>query len=183
VKIVPKSVFCAFVSHISHFGEVGFEVLTAASTKMPVFWVIALCSLVEIYRLFRGTCCVIALMMESASISETSVNFYQTTRRYNPDDSHLCTFLCLFRLLALQMCWRSCRECKGLIQLHANYKRTPHLHLSEQVSLSPDLCDQPTNQPEARLFRQYFLQKRVHKIVTNGFLSFYRLCWLGQKYF
>jgi hypothetical protein len=31
----------------------------------------------------------IALMMEAASISETLVNFYQTTRRYNPEDSHL----------------------------------------------------------------------------------------------
>jgi hypothetical protein len=34
-------------------------------------------------------CCAIALMMESASTSETSVNFYQTTRRNNPEDSHL----------------------------------------------------------------------------------------------
>jgi hypothetical protein len=33
----------------------------------------------------------IALMMEAASTSETSVNFYQTTRRYNPEDSHLHT--------------------------------------------------------------------------------------------
>jgi hypothetical protein len=30
----------------------------------------------------------IALMMEAARTSETSVNFYQTTRRYNPEDSH-----------------------------------------------------------------------------------------------
>jgi hypothetical protein len=30
----------------------------------------------------------IALLMEAASISETSVNFYQTTRRNNPEDSH-----------------------------------------------------------------------------------------------
>jgi hypothetical protein len=29
------------------------------------------------------------LMMETASISETSLNFYQTTRRNNPEDSHL----------------------------------------------------------------------------------------------
>jgi hypothetical protein len=28
-------------------------------------------------------------MMEAAGISETLVNFYQTTRRYNPEDSHL----------------------------------------------------------------------------------------------
>jgi hypothetical protein len=32
-----------------------------------------------------------ALMMEVASTSETLVNFYQTTRRYNPEDSHLRT--------------------------------------------------------------------------------------------
>jgi hypothetical protein len=34
---------------------------------------------------------VIALMMEAARTSETLVNFYQTTRRYNPEDSHLHT--------------------------------------------------------------------------------------------
>jgi hypothetical protein len=31
----------------------------------------------------------IALTMEAARTSETSVNVYQTTRRYNPEDSHL----------------------------------------------------------------------------------------------
>jgi hypothetical protein len=30
----------------------------------------------------------IALMMEAASTSETSVSFYQTTRRNNPEDRH-----------------------------------------------------------------------------------------------
>jgi hypothetical protein len=30
-------------------------------------------------------------MMEAASTSETSVNFYQTTRRNTPEDSHLHT--------------------------------------------------------------------------------------------
>jgi hypothetical protein len=48
--------------------------------KMAVFWVIAPCNLVEV---------LIALMMEAVSISETSANFYQTTRRNNPEDSHL----------------------------------------------------------------------------------------------
>jgi hypothetical protein len=28
-------------------------------------------------------------MMEAARSSETLVNFYQTTRRYNPEDGHL----------------------------------------------------------------------------------------------
>jgi hypothetical protein len=34
---------------------------------------------------------VAALVMEAAMTSETLVNFYQTTRRYNPVDSYLHT--------------------------------------------------------------------------------------------
>jgi hypothetical protein len=56
--------------------------------KMAVFWVVAPCSLVEVYRRFEGTCSIIALMIQAASTSETSVNFYQTTRLYKPEDSH-----------------------------------------------------------------------------------------------
>jgi hypothetical protein len=37
------------------FSEVGFEVLTAVSMKMDVFWVVAPCSLVEVYRRFEST--------------------------------------------------------------------------------------------------------------------------------
>jgi hypothetical protein len=36
--------------------EIGFEVFTAVSTKMAVFWVVAPCSLVEVYQRFRGPC-------------------------------------------------------------------------------------------------------------------------------
>jgi hypothetical protein len=32
---------------------------------------------------------IIALIMEAGRTSEMLVNFYQTTRRYNPEDSHL----------------------------------------------------------------------------------------------
>jgi hypothetical protein len=61
---------------------------------MAVFWVAAPCSLVEVYQRFRGHCCLHhALMMHVARTSETLVNFYQTTRRYNPEDSHLQTIL------------------------------------------------------------------------------------------
>jgi hypothetical protein len=72
--------------------SVGFEVLTAVGTKMAVFWVVAPCSLVEVYQRFRGPFCLhyqIALMMEAARTSETLLNFYQTTQRYSPEDSHL----------------------------------------------------------------------------------------------
>jgi hypothetical protein len=60
---------------------------------MTVFWDVTPCSLVQVYRRFRGICCLhhqgvllIALMMEAAGTSETSVNFYQTTRRNIPED-------------------------------------------------------------------------------------------------
>jgi hypothetical protein len=79
---------------ISISNLIGFEVLKAASMKMAVFWVVTPCRLVEVYQRLRGTYCLhhqdlIALMMEATSTSETLVNFYQTTRRYNPEDSHL----------------------------------------------------------------------------------------------
>jgi hypothetical protein len=75
---------------------VRFQVLTAVSMKVAVFWPVVQCSLVEVYRRFRGPCCPHhqgddggrSLMMEAASTFETSVNFYQTTRRNNPEDSH-----------------------------------------------------------------------------------------------
>jgi hypothetical protein len=35
-------------------------------------------------------------MMEAASTSEKSVNFYHTTRRNNPEDSHLKLFISLY---------------------------------------------------------------------------------------
>jgi hypothetical protein len=72
--------------------------------NIAVFWVVALCSLVDVYRHIRGARClhhpgsddgaddnasIIALMMEAASTSETSVNFCHTTRCNNPEDSHL----------------------------------------------------------------------------------------------
>jgi hypothetical protein len=37
---------------------------------------------------------IINLMMEAASTSETLLNTYQTTQRYNPEDSHLHTRRC-----------------------------------------------------------------------------------------
>jgi hypothetical protein len=39
----------------------------------------------------------IALMMEAASTSETSVNFYQTTWRNNPEDSGLHILFFIYR--------------------------------------------------------------------------------------
>jgi hypothetical protein len=60
--------------------QVRFQVLMAATVQMIVFWIVAPCSLVEVYQ---------GLMMEAASTSETSVNLYQTIRLYTLEDSHV----------------------------------------------------------------------------------------------
>jgi hypothetical protein len=62
---------------------VGFEVLTAVRTKMAVFWVVAACCLVVVLQSLSGPCCL------HRQGDETLVNVYHTTRRYNPEDSHL----------------------------------------------------------------------------------------------
>jgi hypothetical protein len=60
--------------------------------KMAVFSVDVPCNLVEVYQRFRGVAAsIIRAMMEAASTSKTSVNFYQITRCNNPKDSHLHT--------------------------------------------------------------------------------------------
>jgi hypothetical protein len=59
--------------------------------KMAVFWVVAPCSLVKVTNVsdVLAASIIRAMTMEAARTSKTSVNFYQTTRRYNPKDSHL----------------------------------------------------------------------------------------------
>jgi hypothetical protein len=67
---------------------------TTLPLKMTVFWDVAPCNLVEVYRRFRGACClhqqgvgfIIVLIMEAASTSETSVNFYNAARRNISED-------------------------------------------------------------------------------------------------
>jgi hypothetical protein len=53
--------------------------------KMNVFWVVAVA---VVAASIIGA---IALMMEAARTSETFIKFYQTIRRYSPEDSHLRT--------------------------------------------------------------------------------------------
>jgi hypothetical protein len=44
-------------THLRTKIKVGFEVVTAVSMKMAVFWVVAPCSPVEVYQRFRDRCC------------------------------------------------------------------------------------------------------------------------------
>jgi hypothetical protein len=61
--------------------------------KSTVFWDVAPCSLVEVTEISEVLTASInreiAVMMEAVSTSETSVNFYQSTRPNTPEDSHL----------------------------------------------------------------------------------------------
>jgi hypothetical protein len=52
--------------------------------KMAVFWVLAPCNLKEVYRRFRGVCCLHHQGDES----------HETTRHDNPEVSHLHTHHC-----------------------------------------------------------------------------------------
>jgi hypothetical protein len=56
---------------------------------MAVFWVVAACSLIEVTQVLEVLAASIIKAMEAARTSEMLVNFYQTTRCYNPEDSHL----------------------------------------------------------------------------------------------
>jgi hypothetical protein len=63
---------------------VKFQVLTTASTQMYSGMLHRV-----VWQKFTDVSEVLpALMIEAASTSETSVNFYQTTRRNIPEDSH-----------------------------------------------------------------------------------------------
>jgi hypothetical protein len=79
-KTTDKIIVSYILRYLTLRGENKFRV------TMAVFWVVTPCSLVEVYRRFRDA--MIVLMMEAASNTETSVNFYQTTWRNNPEDSH-----------------------------------------------------------------------------------------------
>jgi hypothetical protein len=79
-----------------------FDIFTVVKMWIVVIWVVTPCDLVGGYERFGGTYCfhlqggsggytfrAIALMMEAGRTSETSADFYQTTRHNNPEDSHL----------------------------------------------------------------------------------------------
>jgi hypothetical protein len=54
---------------------------------------------------------IIALRMEAASTSETSVNFYQTKRRYKPENSHL--HIGFIIILYRKKSFKNTRTCQG----------------------------------------------------------------------
>jgi hypothetical protein len=57
--------------------------------NMTAVWDMAPRSLLEVDRRFRGVYCQVAPIVEALSASETSVYFYETTRRHIPESSRL----------------------------------------------------------------------------------------------
>jgi hypothetical protein len=78
---------------------------------------------------------VIALILEAVSTPETSVNFYQTTRRYNPEDSHLYTHR--RENLKSRKTHEECEQaCPGLLISGVSFQCFAlHCHLTESVSI------------------------------------------------
>jgi hypothetical protein len=62
--------FCLQISALNKSECVRYQVLTATSKKLALFWDVSM-----------------ALVVETVSSSETSVNIYQPTRRNIPEDS------------------------------------------------------------------------------------------------
>jgi hypothetical protein len=73
---------------------VGFEVLTAVSTKMAVFWVVAPSSLVEGYQRFRGPCCLHHQGDDRATTQKTAIFIVCTVAL---SEKHTCKDVYLFK--------------------------------------------------------------------------------------
>jgi hypothetical protein len=117
----------------SNYSEywVRFEVLTAASMKMSVFWVLAPCSQVVVYRHFSGTCCLHTQGDEGGSnTSETSVNVYQTTRRNNPEHSYLHSEHCMSEVASPSVVQSNVMS-KDLLAGHLSLGYHVHYHQSK----------------------------------------------------
>jgi hypothetical protein len=71
-----------YLTFVNHFLEVIFQVITAESKKMTVFWVVTHCSLVEVYRRFRGACC---LHHQDKLLFIVHCTFYCITEFQNSD--------------------------------------------------------------------------------------------------
>jgi hypothetical protein len=115
----------------------------AASMKMAVFCVVAPCSLVEINGCFRGAYC----LHHQGDASEMSENFYQTTRRNNPEDSHLQLLTCLWNLLKaaeniviVDVVVLGCDAVGIYLQNHGYNPEEKHLHLHRRENSSLRYC-------------------------------------------
>jgi hypothetical protein len=86
--------------------------------------------------------------MEAASTSETSVNFYQTTKRNNPEDSHIhtrCSEKLKFQIVNIILDIVQClmyilyRSTLRLGNWRLSRLRVPGFHYTDRILLLPHL--------------------------------------------
>jgi hypothetical protein len=82
--------------------QVRFEVIAAVSMKMAVFWVVAPCSLVEVYRRFRGACCFWSSAWWRRVQPSKQLSWSQTFLSYK--SSHLIRKVTVLRCWCLRGC-------------------------------------------------------------------------------
>jgi hypothetical protein len=57
ISLIPYDTIGRLTVFTLNIFVAGFEVLTALSTKMAVFWIVKPCSMIEINQRFGGPCC------------------------------------------------------------------------------------------------------------------------------
>jgi hypothetical protein len=82
----------------------------------------------------------IALMMEAARTSETLVNFHQTTRRYNTEDSHLCAFFLCSLFFVLTHLFMSV-TCSFFVVIQPSVCLSLSLSITTNFFTTYDRCD------------------------------------------
>jgi hypothetical protein len=137
------------------------------------------------------------LLMEAASTSETWVNFYQTTRRYNPDDSHLHThhrknlksYLLknyLLTILCGRNMWHMGAQSLPLHwgPLHSWYTTGVRIltHLFSQYGQSQQFCLDSAESPYRSLYESCIYQSlRVCVAIFSCLITFFWENWWIQK--
>jgi hypothetical protein len=115
--------YCVFfVRRMNTCSHVGFEVLTAVSTKMAVFWVVAPCSLVEVYKRFRGPCCLHHQGDRGKGLWNVDklLPDYTALQPRRQPSSHVRMFHIQNHLTEFDkiLCWRSSLEVVGRTKFH-----------------------------------------------------------------
>jgi hypothetical protein len=117
-------------------------------------------------------------MMEAARTSETLVNFYQTTRCYNPEDSNL--YPILFKISTLYRCFSETLTSTHESTRRHNQERHRHPQRCENFKSHKKLCSPPLFwfSPSSCYFHLRFQYSPQHIVLTrlqSMFLSYMQL--------
>jgi hypothetical protein len=147
-----------------------FEILTAVSMKMAVFCTVAPCTLVEVYRRFRGACCLHQHGYPYYGDSTHLWNVGKTSTRLhganNSEDSHLLRLKSL-NLQIIQKFFYSFWT--NIITVHNGIRHTgiKHFHFGQWESTS-EITDSAFN----RLNEYITFPKKMFQIAVSDLKTF-----------